>query len=100
MLTAIVGGTLRIEHGCVLLESARGDRSLPVFHHGAEIGRDRRGVFVRDRTQGWLLRDGDRFVGGGGQLPYTATRPVFARGPLPDACRAPMVSINPGLRRD
>jgi len=99
-LTAAIEGNLRIDDICVRFEARDGRMMTPVFAPGTTIGRDRRGVYVRDGETAHALHDGDRFRGGGGALTPDTIRIVRpSTGPVPRACVGPFLILNPGFRR-
>jgi hypothetical protein len=70
-MQAALFGRLAIRNAClVVLAPDRRDRVAftPVWDEGAEVGRDGRGIFVRDRASGAIIRPGDRVTGGGGVI--------------------------------
>jgi hypothetical protein len=73
-MTAQLFGKLAVRHNCLALDVLRrqaGDDDTPTFlvwQPEAHIGRDARGIYVRDDMTGAVIRPGDRVVGGGGGI--------------------------------
>jgi hypothetical protein len=66
---AALFGRLAIRNKCLVLLAldGRGEVAFtPIWHEEAEVGRDGRGIVVRDRSSGAVIRPGDRVIGGGG----------------------------------
>ena len=73
-MTAQLFGRLVVRHGCLALDVLRrqgADDDVPTFliwQPEAHIGRDSRGIYVRDDRTGSVIRPGDRVIGGGGGI--------------------------------
>jgi hypothetical protein len=100
VLNAAIDGRLRIDADCVRFEARDGQLKTPVFADGTRIGRDARGVYVRDGANGHTLRNGDRFHAGGGALTAKIIGTVRpATGPVPRVCLGEFYSLNAGVVR-
>lgn len=82
MMQAGLHGRLAIRHNClVVLQPDNGKTAFtPIWNDAADIGRDERGIYVRDRASGAVIRPGDRVAGGGGFIasdPPQATSNTF-----------------------
>ncbi|RDZ26167.1 hypothetical protein [Lysobacter silvisoli] len=67
-LTAGYVGRLLVERGCVKLDGGR-RRTTMLWTPGTTIGRDARGLFLRESHAGGVVRFGAKIHIGGGELP-------------------------------
>ena len=73
-MTAMLFGRLVVRHTCLALDVLRpqdGDDDTPtylVWQPEARIGRDARGIYVRDDSTGAVIRPGERVIGGCGGI--------------------------------
>lgn len=80
MMQAELFGRLAVRHTCLVVLSLTPDEErptvafTPIWNHDAEVGRDTRGIYVRSRSSGAIIRPGDRVSGGGG---FIASDPPY-----------------------
>ncbi|KHK93151.1 hypothetical protein [Novosphingobium malaysiense] len=99
MLTARIRGRFVIDDECVRIKAGK-SLFTPIFYDGTRIDRDTEGLFVQDAETAIRFRNGDRFVGGGGEMPADHLKELrLASSPIPQACQGKMGTINPGLQR-
>lgn len=102
LLLAGQQGRIVISKDCVLAQApGSGTTWLPVFYPGTAVGRDDHGLFLRDPESGTIFRHGNRFEGGGGEMPPGQPQPNnLQSGKIPKACsRERIATLNPGFRK-
>lgn len=99
LLLARIEGRFVIDDDCVRIRAGKA-LLTPVFYDGTVMGRDAEGVFVEDTETGLRFHDGDRVVGGGGEIASDHIgKPSLASGPIPETCQGDLTTLNPGMQR-
>lgn len=98
LLLARIEGRFVIDDDCVRIRAGKA-LVTPVFYDGTILGRDAEGVFVEDAESGLRFHDGDRFVGGGGEIASDHIgKLTLASGSIPEACQGDLGTLNPGMQ--
>lgn len=97
-MMAAIRGRLVQRGRCLGIAPFQGGRfTTIIWPETAVLGRDPRGLYVIDRPSGAVLRPGDRFIGGGGELPPASADNIDDElsQPVPDECRDRLFSLSP-----